>query len=243
MDRRYNMAVQQAKGCGQRLGQFEAAAGASKAVIARSQAEVVRLATADNEVYATYYDLASAWIRLPNGDKWGPLRAVAEEALFPNYRDKIRFAALSLHDRGLPNFGDSFIVLREDMIAHRASVFEENCVTFMKRHKIRMDQAYSLPRGYRATWGERGRLCVAKKAHQLASDTRTEDFGSLLLKAAPKREDDDFVEVHVWGPMTRRTFEKVTIEPGAKPSKSDAARLRGLKEMLGSVGVALEVIT
>ena len=106
----------------------------SHAVIARPAHEILRLATSQNEIYGTFYNLIGAGLRLPEGGKWDILRGVVDSALFPNYKEDIRFAALSLNGVGLSNYGEYSIMLRTDLIAHRASVFEENSILFMKHH-------------------------------------------------------------------------------------------------------------
>jgi hypothetical protein len=201
--------------------------------------EVYRLAGSDNEIYATFYNLTDSGIRSLSGEKWDSLRGVADRALFPGYEKHIRFAALALDGLGLTNYGSVSVTLREDMIAHRASVFEENAVLFMARHGIRMDQAHELPPGYRATWGERGRLCVAKLASSLSPGFSPSAFGSLLLINGATSEDDRFVEVHVWGPMTRRTFARAIVRKRLT-DKAERAIVKALREKLKPVGVKLE---
>lgn len=159
LDARYTAATQKAaaRGCVTQVQGFEGVAAGSRAVIARSVNEVLRLASDDKELYSTFYKLGKADVRLPSGEKWDSLREVAESALFTSYREEIRFAALSVDGIGLRNYGVCSLVLRDDMIAHRASVFEENCVLFMDHENIRMADADKLPLGRRATWQARGR--------------------------------------------------------------------------------------
>ena len=244
LEERYCRAVgeAEARGCEAKLREFEQAASTSRAVVARSSPDLFRLATSDREIYATYYQQIRAGVRLIHGDKWDILRAVVDDALFPNYKDHIRFAALSLDGQGLPKYGNCSIVLRDGMIAHRATTFEGNSVIFLSRCNIRMGQAYRLPRGHRSTWGERRKLCAAKKADQLHPSTDWAEFPELLLKERARAEDDDFVEVHIWGPMTRCTFEKVVIRPGANATRAERARLKALKLTLDEAGVPVEEV-
>lgn len=218
---------------------FEAEVSGSRAVIARSVAELQRLSTSDNEGYATYYDLVGAEVRFPSGDKWDDLRQVADPALFPHYKDKIRFAALTLDGAGLPNFGECFLVLRTEMIAHRASAFEENSLLFFSKHfRPGINELTRLPRGYRATWGERAKLCVAKLADRIDGGTGHGAYSGLLLRQGSTPDEDDFVEVHVWGPMTIRTIEQVLFN---KPSRHAAREItnRANKQRLAKFGVTV----
>lgn len=211
----------------------------SQAVIARSLLEADRLVSSDKELYATYYEKIEGGIRLPNGDKWDPLREVAEGALFPFYKKNVRSAALSLDGCGLSNYGECFLVLQNHMIAHRASVFEENCVMFMEKHKILMSEANKLPAGYRATWGERVKVCVSKLVDKLGANTKRDTFPGILLREGKTSEDDSFVEVHIWGPMTARTLERVIVN--RLKSRADRVIAAALRERLKKVGVTIHM--
>ncbi|MGI8656177.1 MAG: hypothetical protein ACR2LC_13285 [Pyrinomonadaceae bacterium] len=195
------------------LRDFETAMANSQAIIARPAKDVLRLATNDNEIYATYYQQIEGGLKLPAGDEWDILRGLADRALFPGYEKDIRFAALSLDGIGLSNYGECSITLRDDLIAYRASVFEENSTVFMKTHHITIWKATELPQGYRATWDERGKLCVAKLSGKIDATTKSGEYSALLLQQGATSEDDEFVEVHIWGPMTVRTIERVIFTP------------------------------
>lgn len=240
LDARYSAAVQKgaARGCATQVQGFEGAAAGSKAVIARSVNEVLRLASDDKELYSTYYKLGQAEVRLPSGGKWDVLREVADGALFTGYREEIRFGALSMDGIGLRNYGACSLVLRDDMIAHRASAFEENSVLFMDHENIRMGDADKLPLGRQATWQARGRLCVAKLADRIDSSTSSSEYAGILMVQGLTSAEDDCVEVHIWGPISIRTCERIVVERRKrKPAK---AILKGLRAKLGVFGLVLE---
>lgn len=211
--------------------EFEAAVRDSKAVIARPMRELDRLSASDQELFPTYYGLLQAEVRLPHGNKWDGLRGIADEALFPGYKQHIRFASLSLDGAGLTRYGECSFVLRETMIGHRASVYEENSAESLKRHR------YESPLGHRATWSNRAKLCVAKMAGDIESSSRRDQFPSLLLQTGATPEEDRFVEVHIWGPMTMRTVERILL-----PRLRRQAVRRSLQDRLGGLGVELEEI-
>lgn len=195
---------------------FEKAISNSKAVIARSESEVLQLASSNRRLYSTYYQQITAGVRLPDGDQWDVIRELADPVLFPGYKKEMRFAALSLDGVGLSNYGSCSIVLRSGLIAHRASVFEENSALFMEQREIKVSRTPNLPKGYRATWGERAKLCVAKLSGKIDSATRPDEYSGLLLKQGATSEDDEYIEVHIWGPMTVLTMEQV-IATGPNP--------------------------
>lgn len=163
LNRRYRSALVEAgdHGAEEVVRRFGAAVRTSRAVIARPLRDVERLASSDRELYPTFYGLTEGEVRVSFGDKWDILRRVADAALFPGYEKHIRFAALSLDGVGLDEFGECSLVLREDMIAHRASAFEANSASFVERHH------HPVQPGFRSTWEERSKLCTAKHAKEL----------------------------------------------------------------------------
>jgi len=161
---------------------------------------------------------------------------LTDEALFPGYKEHIRFAALTLTSQGLVNFGECSFVLKSGMIAHRASVFEENSVRWMERHGIRVAEAHDLPRGYRAPWDDRGKLAVAKLGSRIDDTTSPTEFSEILLENGATSGTDDFVEVHIYGPMTIRTVEHVHVR-----DRSGRAKWKAINQKLATFGVSLEV--
>ena len=209
---------------------FESAVAGSKVVIARYYSEVLRLASSPRQIYGTFYQLVDAGIRLPEGNQWDILRELADTVLFPGYKKEIRFGALSIDDQGLPNWGDCSIVLREPMIAERASVFEENSALFVERRNVKISRTVKLPKGFRATWQEREKLAVAKLGDRIDSATTPDKYSQILLDPGATSEDDDFIEVHIFGPMTVLTMERVVVI-AAQPSKRATIR-RAIKSRL-----------
>lgn len=238
---RYDAAVTEAaaRNADAAVRAFEAAVQESRAVIARDVHEVTRLASSDREVYATYYGLVDAEVRIPEGSGWHVLRSAADEALFGGYKDRIRFAALTLDGRGLSNYGGCSMVLRTDMIAHRASVFEENSVLWMMRRGIRYRELDFLPAGYRATWQGRHQLAVAKLAGRIDENADPGAFPGLLLVNGRTREEDDCVEVHVYGALTVRTMERVTLTLPRRRRRQVLAK--AAVDQLQKFGVEVEV--
>src|SRR5205823_5046023 len=133
--------------------EFDKAAASAQAVIARPLGEVQRLASSQKQGYATYYQQTESEVRFPEDDRWTKLREVADSALFAGYRERIRFAALSLDGVGLPHYGDCFMTAREDMIAHRASLYEDNSAVLVEQRGPRIADEP----GHRGVWAERGK--------------------------------------------------------------------------------------
>lgn len=218
------------------LQDFEGAMAQTHAVIARSESEVLRLATSTRQLYTTYYKQLESGLRLPDGDEWDVVREIADTLLFPKYKQEIRFAALSVDGKGLENYGSCSITLRNSMIGRRASVFEENSVLFMKRHGVTASKP-ELPKGFRAPWSDRDKLCVAKLARDIDSTTKPNQYSRLILRSGESSADDDFLEVHIWGPVSVLTMEKVTITD--RTVRRRATIVKALRSKLGKHGVTV----
>lgn len=242
LQKRYEDAVKDStlRDCNKELKAFEASLIKSEAVIARSNLESVRLATEDNELYASYYELFDAKVRIPKGDIWDVFRQVADAAVFPSYAKDIRFAVLSLNEKGSSNYGENFWVLDEKMISHRTTVFTENTTLFMDTHSIKMDEVDKLPKGHRAVWDERAKLCVAKLNCKLSKGMNLASFQKILLEEGKTSATDSFIEVHVWGPISIRTIKKMIMrKPKGRVNKLFA---KATLEKLKALGIAAIII-
>ncbi len=241
LDHRYEAAMQKvaARSCVKQAQDFEAAMDKSTVVLARSENEMMRLATDDNELCSTYYKLGKADVRFPLGEHWDVLREVADSALFQGYREHIRFAVLSLDGLGVENYGPFSLTLREHMIAHRTSVFEENSVLFMYHEGILIAEVDNLPKGRRATWARRGKLGLAKLAERVDSGTSSVDFPGILLNQGPTSADDEFIEAHIWGPISVRTCQDPIVVRRRNKQPPNSI-LRVLKVRLRKFGLTLE---
>lgn len=213
VEQRYQRALADsaASGCGAVAGAFEAKAATAQAVIGRPIEEALRLAKADDQAYASYYELLHAGVRLPTGSRWDRLRGIADTELFGTYRDKVRFAALALDGAWLPHYGAVALELKEPMIAHRATVFEENSAVFFERRRT-LGEEPPVVTGFRARWLDRGKLALAKHAGDLTPVCTAADFSSILLRRGATGADDVFVEVHIYGSLTRNCFSRVIVD-------------------------------
>jgi len=228
LERRYQAASASAghRGCDAVVREFETATRASQAVMGSTLQKLMPIVRRDRDIFATYHDLAELrFLRdsAPHGPDWNVVRPAAEIALLGSHKhiSKLHYAALALDGRSLPHYGEVTVLLRENLIARRVSLFQENSAVYVHRHGIHF------PEGTRGIWEERHKLCVAKLAEQLTKATRRDEFSTILLQKGPNAIDDQFVEVHLFGPMTFATFEKVTVrQMGARPSSPKRPRKR-----------------
>ena len=218
-----------------KLEQFRQAVKNSQAAICRKLSVLQQLVSSDNELYATFYELVRAEARLPQDNAFDRVRNAIDALLFPNYHEKIRFAALTLDGCGVPTYGDYTMVLRDQAIRLRATVFEENSFVFMKYKAAPYEPP---PPGHMAIWDHRDKLAVAKLGDRIEAGTKPEDFPRILLCVGATPEDDQFIEVHIYGPIHRRAIERV-VGPVPK-SKEDCCIFEDLRNTLEQIGVRLE---
>jgi len=174
--------------------------------------ELERLGAADTNVLPTYYQRVQTGIVIPTGDKWDVLRGVAEHALFPGYKDNIRFGALSLDGKGVRNYGNCSVTLKTELVAHRTSLFADNNVVFtVYDRQVTMAGAETLEKGHRATWDDRHMLCMAKLGPELKKSMQPQEFPGLLIKQGETTMDDRFVELHIWGSLTIRSIKVARV--------------------------------
>lgn len=237
VEARYAAALRDADTRGTRvvLGTFETWLGGCCAVISRSLDAIEQLARNDRTGYASFYELTQAGLRLPDGSDWNTLRLPADQVLFPQYADKIRFGALSGDGVGVINYGSFSLSLRTPLIAERTTVFGGNSAAFVIEHKLK-DAAKLLP-GHRAPWADRAKLVVAHVGERVADPP---DFPRVLIHQGRSTDDDRFVEVQVWGSMTVRTIEKVVYLRNPHDRRVTPSRLAALARDLARFDTALE---
>ncbi len=186
-------------------------------VISRPRGIVEQIATRDNVVYTTFYKLLDSGMQLPQDDEWDRARMAADVLLFCHFHREIRFGALSVDGTGLPNYGEFFLELRDDFIAHRTSVLEENVVTLLDRLDVKpFRKGVQVPPGHRAPWNERHQVGVSKLAGRLRPGMSTADIAQLVIKPGTDSATDEFIEAHVFGSITRRTLAQVTLADNGK---------------------------
>ena len=117
------------------------------------------------------------------------------------------------------------------MTAHRATAFEDNSASFVEKHH------HPVPAGFRSTWDERSKLCIAKHARDLRPVTSGFEFPGILLRQKSGTEESRFVEVHIFGPMSIHSVEKVILSK----SRRKQTFVRELRDRLADAGVGLEV--
>jgi hypothetical protein len=115
-----------ARKCKDVLDRFGVAVLGSRAIISRSLVTVQDLVESDRRTYTGFQRQLASGARVAEDNNFDRVRTQVEAALFPNFHADMLFGFLSLGDSILTGYGAYAMVLRDDMISHRASVFEEN---------------------------------------------------------------------------------------------------------------------
>jgi hypothetical protein len=235
LNKRYEAAVASARKQGKydTLNKFEERMKTTSAVISVKLGFLHFFLADDKHLYTTYQLGVRAQTRKAADAENDRRRTSVEGAIFGSYGDKIRYAALSLDGRG-PSYGGYSFRLEEIAVKDRASLLEENSYDFVERHNLSMKKG-RIPPGYRSVWQERHKIAVAKLAAQVSSTTIEEDYPQLLLPAAADQSSDEFIEVHVFGPLDISAIESVRGK--SKPrTKADQALVANVKAWVRRAG-------
>jgi hypothetical protein len=238
LNRRLDDAETSAKAAGyfDVLKRFGVSVEKSAIVIARPLAVIMELMNNPNRSYATYHLEIEAGMRQPEDNVFDKTRTQFENALFPNFFKHIRFGALTLDDKWIPDYGPYAMVIREKMISKRASVFEMNPFDFVTKYRILANQSF--PPGFRASWLRRHDLAKAKLHSKLKVSTPDIQFPEILMPTVALGNPIDFVEAHIYGGFTRDAIEKI-IGPNPN-SRDDRTLWSKLKLSARKAGILVE---
>jgi hypothetical protein len=186
------------------LESFRAAVDQSIAIWCRNYVDAWRILNSDTEAYQSYYKQLRTGQRLPEDNAFDPFRESYDATLFPNYHWEIQFASLSLEMVENRYYGPVTVVLSSRSLELKASVFETNSRHFVEKKEL---VGKPIPPGYRASWSERGALCIAKLGAQLNTSRSSADFQGLLLDVTTS--SGEMIEVHIYGPIHRTMIERI----------------------------------
>jgi hypothetical protein len=238
LDARYKESIRAARQTGSeaQLRKFETWAARSAVVINRTLPFVAELADATG-IFGTFYKKRDSGMLIPQGSKWEGLRAAADEFLFGQNKAEIRFGALSGDGAGLPNYGECTMTLADRFVSHRTSFFETNTARFFERGGMFQAGALAMaPRGMRALWEDRDKLATAKLAPQITPTTTDAEFPRILLSPGSTSDDDEYIEAHIYGPLTIHSFASVTLPKSSRRLSPSA--IKGLAQKLATLNIA-----
>ncbi|MCR4378655.1 MAG: hypothetical protein NUV50_11265 [Rhodospirillales bacterium] len=234
-----------ARNCKNVLNDFGAAVEHSNVAISQPLALIAQLIKNQNHLYSTFYNQRDGRQRLPEENKYDLRRESVDTSFFPHYHDHIVFGALTLNDQGPPEYGGHSIILKEEMIAHRASVFDSNTYIFAEKHNLRITAP--IPYGYRSSWSDRGKLAKAKLHHKISQTTQQSDYANILMGVASDDRNTDFLEVHIYRGFNRNAVKKVMFTKANMSGKStagsaDKLMFKSLKKTLDDLGILHEEV-
>lgn len=239
LDARFQSAMSDCKlrGCEAIADKFTAACTHAVAVFACKLLKLHREIATGTQLWETYHDLERLRLQAatPGDFDWAKLRPQAEIELLGSHEhlDKIHYACLSIGGDGLSSYGECVVQLADPMIAHRASCFEGNTAVI---YGIEHD----FSRFLRCEWDDRNIMCSAVFSEQIDPSTNESDFSGILIQVAASSEDDRFIEVHIFGPMTAKSFQSVRVDI-TDLSEDEKVLLDAIKQKL--IGVHIEEVT
>ncbi|HER26149.1 MAG TPA: hypothetical protein ENI69_03475 [Rhodospirillales bacterium] len=182
----------------------------------------------DNRIlYSTYKLQVDAETRKAASMNDDRQRHGTEGTLFGSYAGDICYAALSLDGAGLVSNGPCSVTISETTCEASATLLEENSYTFVRNRNILPGD--DIPLGYRALWRDRHKLAVAKLAHKVTPGTQDHTFKHLLLESDGNKENDEFLEIHLYGPFDNQSIDAVSAprpENAPNKEKNDLRRIR-----------------
>ncbi|RYG57862.1 MAG: hypothetical protein EON56_01385 [Alphaproteobacteria bacterium] len=236
---RYAQVAARERGCADELEAFGTAAADAQAVMGRHLAALDSLVSSKQAAMISYYKMVRAGARLPENNEFDENRGRIDGTINPHgVHEEIQFAALSLDGRSVAWYGDYALTLREQMIASRSTVFEENPFRFCDKYPI--PPTGSVPAGHRATWPRRGELAMAKLHPRIKPGMMESAFPAVLIEQGTKSADSDFIEVHIYGPIHARAIERV-IGPVPKRA-ADRQIWKRVKRNLEALGALVEEV-
>ncbi len=208
-------------GCSNGYGALEAILKEKSGVVVSMPAGIARKLFEDpGSLYANYEQLVGANLRMPADLDNDRRRCAVGALLFGSYAYCIVYGVLSLTENGLPTYGDVYCRLRTVAIAERTSFLETNSYRFVRDHSIVPGDTW--PIGYTADWKHRNSLVLAKLANCLSTGQTESDWQNLLVSSdGQNREDDDFIEAHIYESFDKNAVESMVAATDKKLSRAE----------------------
>jgi hypothetical protein len=186
-----------------------------------------------NSLYLSYHRLVDAGLRFPAQQDDHIRRVESDNALFGAYKDHIIFCALSITSTGAWGYGDYHLTLRINLIETRLTFTQYNTFGYQKWFDEIVDtdghKCWREKLGFRAEWSTRAQLAVAKHADDVKFESRRAEFGTILLKSKGNRAEEDFIEGHIYGGLSRQAVATVRA-----PTDAELREICGEKNLTDS---------
>jgi len=208
-------------GCSKEFIALEAMIKEKSGVVVSMPARVARNLFEDpNSIYTNYEELVGSNIRRPANLENDRHRCAVGGLLFGSYANLIVYGVLSLTGKGLSTYGDIHCRLRSVTIDKRTSFLKTNSFKFVRDHHITAGD--KLPVGYTACWRKRHELVLAKLANSLSTEQTESDWQAILIHSdGQNRENDDFIEAHIYDYFDKNAVESVAVFTDKKLSRDE----------------------
>lgn len=208
--RHYEAAIDDAasRGVTPRLQSLEMLLKGTVATINVSTKVLRNMSMGDN--YISYYNALAISARKAAAAIYDGHRRAVDDKVHTGYGSELLNAALSPDGRGLTNYGAITLQLLEVSIEDRASVMRENSFDFYDRYHLGDRNAVEEP-GWRSVWTGRAQLGVAHLEPAISAATADGDLPNIILFSGTTRQDDRYMEVHIYGELSWQTLARVVL--------------------------------
>lgn len=200
------------------------------AVVVAMPARIVRSLFDDPKaIYTNLENLVGSGNRKPSDIDNEMERSAVEGLLFGSTLAKqIVYGALSITAEGLSSYGVVYCKLRNIAVEKRTSFIETNSYEFVETHKLA--PGIKIPDGYSANWKDRSKLVLSKISDKLFPCISIDELQVLLLYSDGTRENDQFVEAHIYGGFDKIAIESMMISTDKQHSRADLIDFKLAKE-------------
>ena len=179
--------------------------------IAREVEAVKAFMSMPNSLFPTYHQLLAAGLKMSGLDDIDDRRVSFESAAFPNIAKEIRFASLTVCETGCMHFGNTILILDENLFKTRTTFLKGNCLVLAKELGVTVDQKF--PPGVRSTWENVHKLCVIKHGSEV--DPLKTSLQSIQEMLEPDASHlftfpiKDCVEANIFGGFPPKNVKKI----------------------------------
>ncbi|WP_165735417.1 hypothetical protein [Pseudoalteromonas sp. C8] len=193
---------------------FESFVDSSFVVMNRSFTDVFNVLQSNRSIVPFHKQVASS-MRSYEQNKYDLNRDAYESKVSPGYYEDIHYGLLAKDEGGSSYYGDVSIKFGEKFIKNRTSFFQDDTYDFCDKHQLVVTE--DAPKGYRSTWKNRKKLALIKLHPNIKKGMSDSDMAKLLFDT----DTNSYIEAHIYGTISKESFEKVTItsNPLRKGSK------------------------
>ncbi len=163
-------------------------------------------------IYANYEMLVEGGLRTPAFPGHDSKRGVVGSTIFGSYAKEIKYGALSVDNKGVATYGSAFCKLKLVSVKSRTTFMQANSYKIFDEELING----KIPLGCTSDWNNKEYLVLNKlykyiKVHQSVTDV----LECLIQSDGIDRDNDDFIEAHIYGGFTKDSIESLELYENA----------------------------